>query len=262
MVLPVTSWCPPPQTLTLGSDEVHVWRAALDLKSADVHSLRLTLSAEELARAERFYFRRDREHFVVAHGLLRAILGQYLKIEPGQLQFCYNPYGKPALARTFGRDALRFNMSHSYGLALFAVTCGREIGVDLERLRPHLADEQIAERFLSPREAAALRALPTNMRQEGFFTCWTRKEAYIKAIGEGLTLSLDQFDVSLAPGEPAALVSTSTDPQEASRWSLRGLAPNAGYVGALAVEGHDLRIKCWQWSERWGMQVKSGPILY
>ena len=116
MVLPVTSWCPPPQTLTLGSGEVHVWRAALDLTSADVHSLRLTLSAEERARAERFYFHKDRKHFVVAHGLLRAILGQYLNIEPCQLQYCYNPHGKPSLKRTSGREALRFNMSHSHGL--------------------------------------------------------------------------------------------------------------------------------------------------
>ncbi len=259
MMLPVSSWYPPPNTLTLASNEVHVWRAVLELEAARVRSLRHTLSAEEQARAERFYFHQDRKHFVVAHGLLRAILGQYLKIEPSQLQYCYNPYGKPSLKRTSSREALRFNMSHSHGLALYAVTCGRELGVDLERLCPNLADEQIAERFFSPREVAALRALPTNMRQEGFFTCWTRKEAFVKAKGEGLTLRLDQFDVSLVPGEPAALLSTS-DPQETSRWSLKELAPKAGYVGALAVEGHDWRIKCWQWPENYGVQVESVTV--
>ena len=135
MISAIPSWCPPPKILMLGSDEVHVWRAALDLEAARLHSLRHTLSAEEQARAERFYFDKDRKQFVAAHGLLRAILAQYLKIEPSQLQYCYNPLGKPSLARTPGREALRFNMSHSHGLALYAVSCGRELGVDLERIR-------------------------------------------------------------------------------------------------------------------------------
>ncbi len=252
---PISCWDPPPPTVKLGSDEVHVWRVALDLGASGVQNLEQTLSEDERTRAERFYFHKDREHFIVARGLLRVILGCYLDMEPGQLKFCYGPHGKPTLAERSGMGVLRFNVSHSNGIALYAITRGREVGVDVERLRPDLEDEHIARRFFSSREIVALRAVPANIRLEAFFNCWTRKEAYIKARGEGLTLPLDRFDVSLAPGEPAALLSINGDRQEASRWLLQSLAPGPGYVAALAVEGHELRIKCWQWpgqqSEPW-----------
>jgi 4'-phosphopantetheinyl transferase len=128
------------------------------------------------------------------------------------------------------------------------VTLGREIGVDLEHIRDNLEGEQLAERFFSPREVAALRALPPELRREAFFHCWTRKEAYIKANGKGLSLPLDQFDVTLRPGEPAALLATLHDPDEARRWSMWSLVPNEGYVGALAVEGHSWRLWCGDWT--------------
>lgn len=245
----VSPWSSPPKTLRLDSDEVHVWRAALDLEAPRIQCLEQTLSIEERTRAERFHFQKDREHFMVARGLLRTILGRYLEMEPSQLRFCYGPYGKPSLARGSGSDGLRFNVSHSHGLALYAITLGQELGVDVEWIRPDFANEQIAERFFSPREIAALRALPTNMRLNGFFNCWTRKEAYIKARGEGLTLPLDQFDVSLTPGETAALLRSNGHAKEVSRWSLFELAPGPGYVAALAVEGHNWRLKCWRWPE-------------
>lgn len=245
----ISSWRPPPKILRLGIDEVHVWRATLDLKAGGLQSLQQTLSADERVRAGRFHFQRDREHFIVGRGLLRTLLGRYLETDPGQLRFCYSPHGKPALAWEANRNRLRFNLSHSRGLALYAVTRARELGVDIEFIRPEPADEEIAERFFSPREVAALRALPSNMQREAFFNCWTRKEAYIKARGEGLTLRLDQFDVTLTPGEPAALLSTNGDPQEASRWALKNLAPGPGYGAALAVEGDNWRLKCWQWQD-------------
>ena len=241
------AWTPPPETLTLGSDEVHVWRAALNCGTPRLHELLQTLSTAERARARRFYFQQDREHFIVARGLLRVILGRYLVIDPGQLRLCCSPCGKPSVAVEYGGAGLRFNVSHSHGLALYAIAHGRELGVDLERIRPELADAQLAEHFFSLREVAMLRALPTSLRQEAFFHCWTRKEAYIKAKGEGLSCPLGRFDVSLAPGEPAALLSTLDDPQEASRWSLRELFPGSDYVAAVAVEGHGWRLQCWQW---------------
>jgi len=244
-----TSWSSPSKNLILGDDEVHVWRAALNIKESRVQSLRRTLTADERARAERFHFQKDREHFIVARGLLRAILGRYLDVEPSQLRFSYSPYGKPSLAGEFNADALCFNLSHADGLALYAVTRGRQLGIDIERVRAELADEQVAERFFSPREVAVLRALSGNMQPLAFFNCWTRKEAYIKARGEGLSLPLDQFDVSLTPGVTAALLRTNGDPQEASRWRIQELAPGAGYVSALAVKGHHWRLKCWQWSK-------------
>ncbi|MGH7773245.1 MAG: 4'-phosphopantetheinyl transferase family protein [Candidatus Binatia bacterium] len=242
---PVSSRVAPPKTLILGSDEVHIWRATLDLNASDVQDLWQTLSADERARAEQFHFQKDRERFIVGRGLLRIILGRYLDTKPENLRFCYNPQGKPALAREPGRDGICFNLSHSDGLALYAITRRREVGVDLERIQPDLAVDEIAEHFFSPREIAMLRALPTHMQKEAFFNCWTRKEAYIKARGEGLTLRLDQFAVSLAPGEPAALLDTKDDPQEASRWSLRELVPGPGYVAALAAEGYNWQLRCW-----------------
>ena len=243
------SWYPPPEPLTLGNNEVHVWRASLDLPASQVQRLRYTLSAEELRRAAGYHFQKDRKHFIVARGVLRDILGRYLKIEPSQLRFCYNSYGKPGLAGETIGETLCFNVSHSHALALYAVTHDRAVGVDVERIRPDLADEDIAERFFSPREVAALRALPANMQPEAFFNCWTRKEAYIKARGKGLSISLDQFDVSLAPGEPTTLLSVNGESKEASRWSLQELVVGSGYAAALAAEGHDWQLKCWQWRD-------------
>ena len=235
------------RTPALGKDDVHVWRASLDPPASQVSSLRHTLAADELARAERYHFRQVRERFVVARGLLRAILSRYLGLEAGHLRFCYGPNGKPKLDKETGGGALRFNVTHSQGLALYAMTRGREVGIDIEAIHPELAREEIAEQFFSPREVAALRALPVALQPEAFFNCWTRKEAYIKARGAGLSLPLNQFDVSLVPGEPAALLSTEGDSLEAARWALRALDPGPGYAAALAVEGHDWRLKCWQW---------------
>jgi 4'-phosphopantetheinyl transferase len=144
-----------------------------------------------------------------------------------------------------GGDGLRFNASNSHGLALFAVSCGRELGTDVERIRADVASDQVAERFFSPGEVAVLRSLPNHLQTTAFFHCWM-KEAYIKAHGEGLSIPLDQFDVSLAPGEPPALLSTQQDPVEASRWRLEELNPGPGYMAARAVEGHNWKLKCWQ----------------
>lgn len=246
---PVPPWNSPPETLALGSDEVHVWRATLDQTPSQIESFLHNLSADERARAERFHFARDREHFIVARGVLRAILGCYLNRVPECLSFCYGSHGKPALAGKSDGETIRFNVSHSHGVALYAVTRGREVGIDLERIRFDLAVAEIAERFFSRREVAMLRSLPTEVQRQEFFRCWTRKEAYIKARGEGLSLPLDEFDVSPAPGEPDAVLDTQRDPSEAARWSLQELTPAPGYVAALAVEAHGLRLRCWRWPE-------------
>ena len=158
---PVPPWRSPPETLVLGLDEVHVWRANLDQTPSQIQSFRHNLATDEQARAERFHFERDREHFIVARGVLRAILGGYLKRAPEGLSFCYGSHGKPALAGESGGDAIRFNVSHSHGIALYVVTRGREVGVDLEHIRSNLAVMEIAERFFSRREVAMLRTLST-----------------------------------------------------------------------------------------------------
>jgi 4'-phosphopantetheinyl transferase len=230
----------------LASDEVHIWRASLDCAPSRIESYHSTLSADEQARAARFHFLKDRSAFIVARGVLRAILSQYLGVRPIQLEFDYSPYGKPSLIRGLS-ESLCFNVSHSHGLALYAFTHSRAIGVDVEFIRDDLADQQIADRFFSPNEVRQLQSLPAAARSEAFFNCWTRKEAYIKARGEGLSFPLHLFVVSLAPGQPAALLRTIDEPHEAARWSLRDLQPSPGFVGAVAVEGSDWKLKCLSW---------------
>jgi len=247
--MPPQWWPLMPETPVLDDAEVHVWCAALDLPRCRLQSLWETLSADERDRAQRFHSQRDHQRFVAGRGLLRAILGRYLGQRPDRLQFCYGPRGKPELTGDCGGTTLCFNLSHSAGLALCAVTLQRRIGVDLEYIRSELVAEEIAERFFSPREVTALRTLPGYMQEQAFFACWTRKEAYRKAVGEGLSLPPDQFDVSLRPGEPVALLRTLWDPQEAFRWSLQASRPGPCYEGAVCAEGHDWRLKCWQWAQ-------------
>jgi phosphopantetheine--protein transferase-like protein len=243
------AWLPPSGSLTLLRDEVHVWRATLDRSEAEIRELRQTLTADEQRRADRFVFEKDRIHFTAGRGILRALLAAYLGHDPRALRFTYNLQGKPALAGETGPAAPRFNLSHSHGLALFALAWDRELGVDLEWMRPDFASEEIAERFFSPQEVAVLRKVPLGQRPEAFFACWSRKEAYIKARGMGLSIPLDQFDVTLAPGEPACLLATREDPAQLGRWSMVSLPPAPGFQGALAVEGHGWRLRCWQWPE-------------
>jgi 4'-phosphopantetheinyl transferase len=238
-------WAGPPENPVATADEVHVWRAELEQDEAVLRGLEWLLSEDERARAAKFHFRRDRDHFVAARGALRTILGRYAGAPPASLRFTYNEYGKPALS---GGGALRFNASHSHGLALYAVTEGREVGVDVEQLRADVAGFDIAQRFFSRHEVAALRALPRQAHAGAFFDCWTRKEAYIKARGEGLSHPLEGFSVSLAPGEPAALLRTEDDPAEASRWSLVELPAGDGFRAALAVEGAAPTLRLWRWS--------------
>ena len=231
----------------LGPGDVHVWRAELDLPVAAVAALDALLSGDERDRAARFHFERDRRRFTVARGGLRALLGAYLGAPAAAIAFDYGSHGKPRLAGALTAGDLRFNVSHSAGVALYAVARGREVGVDVEGHREDFATAEIAERFFSPAERQALAALPPDRRCEAFFACWARKEAYIKARGLGLSLALDAFDVSLAPGEPAALLATRDDPAERDRWSVRALDPGPGLAGAIAAERRDWTLSCWRW---------------
>lgn len=225
-------WLPP--------GEVHVWRCALDPPAAELEQLRALLSPEEAARAARFHFEADRRAFVAARGYLRRLLGGYLGQSPASVELRCGSHGKPEVAGT----AVGFNLSHSGGAALFAFAREADVGVDLERHRADLAQLEIAEHFFSPAEVAALRSVPESGRQEAFFDCWTRKEAFIKALGEGLSHPLDSFDVALLPGEPARLLATRPDPEEASRWTLRSLDVGRGWSAALAVRGGGWKVTC------------------
>lgn len=239
-------WRLPASALALPTTDVHVWRASLEQPATCVHRLLNLLSHDEQARANRFYLERDRRRFIVARGALRTILGCYLGVEPGQLRFRYEFHGKPFLSDELGAGELRFNLAHSNELALYAFTCGREIGIDVEYIHPVPDIEQIAARFFSANENAALHMLPESQRLEAFFNCWTRKEAYIKALGDGLAYPLTQFQVSLRPGEPAQLLWAEGSPEKVTRWSMTALSPAPGYVAALAVEGPDCYLEYWQ----------------
>jgi len=238
--IPVDLFNLPDPHPSLGADEVHAWHADLDNHSPD--SLRLLLAEDEVARADRFHFARDRNHYTVARGLLRKLIGGYLGIAAADVRFTYAEKGKPSLAGSRS-SLLSFNLAHSHGKAIYAFSRGRDLGVDVEFIREDLADEEISERFFSRSEVRALQTVPAELRKQAFFNCWTRKEAYIKARGDGLSMPLDGFDVSLLPGEPAVLLKNHEDGTEVARWKMRSITVAPGYVAALVVEGHDWQLK-------------------
>ncbi len=234
--------------IPLPADEVHVWTASRDGPEGVVEAMRGLLDDDERRRADRFVSAVDRRRFAVGRGLLRTILGRYLDRPPETLRFVANAHGKPDLDPASGVDpALRFNLAHSGALILIGLARGRDLGVDIEKVRPDFGGEALAARFFAPGEVAALRALPADAKTLAFFQGWTRKEAYIKAKGKGLAIPLDEFEVAIDPGRPAALLSTHPDPLDAARWSLVELATEAGYVAAACVEGAHWTLRRGWW---------------
>ena len=234
----------------LGPGIVHVWRVSLTAATDRVYRLETLLSPDERERADRFAFPELRRRFVVGRGRLRSLLGRYTGVPAAELRFRYGPRGKPALDAPSRPDSVRFNVSDSHELALVAVARGRELGVDVEWTGRAIPDaEQVAERFFSPVERAALRALPPPLRLAAFYACWTRKEAFVKALGDGLALPLDAFDVSLAPDGPAALLAGRGPAAGLDRWELRALDAGPGYAAALVIEGSGCRVVLRDWSD-------------
>lgn len=213
--------------------EVHVWFVELGASSPSIEACVHSLSADERERASRFRFEHLRTAFTLSRGILRALLGRYLATEPACVRFAYGPRGKPRLA--FPEAPLEFNLAHSGRFATYAFAAGCDLGIDIEEVRPIPDQENIVRRFFSREECQEWLELDLSQRDEAFFRCWTRKEAYIKDLGDGLWMPLDSFRVSLRPGEPAALIHTAGDPAAASNWSLCSLAPPDGYAGSLAL---------------------------
>jgi 4'-phosphopantetheinyl transferase len=240
--------CPPPtQPPILDPDEIHVWRARLDLNASDMESLLQTLSSDERSRAERFRLKKDHHRFVVARGILRQLLGGYLRVAPSNLRFRYGPFGKPFLITNRGKDDLLFNLAHAARLAVYAISHGRNVGVDLERVDPAPDWNTIAGSYFTPHEVKTLWTLPESARTKAFFDCWTRKEAYLKARGEGLSVGLDSFEALATPDNRVVLAAARHGRQEASRWTVQDILIDEGFSAALAVEGSAFVVRYWQW---------------
>src|SRR6266852_636069 len=220
-----------------GAIDVVVTR--LDLRPAAVRALAVRLSDAERQRASRFAFDRDRRRFVVTRARLRQLLGLRLDVRPESVELVYGERGKPALARGHAGSDLRFNVSHSDDVAVYAFSPGREIGIDVEAVRVILDADDIAARFFSRCENEAYLTLDPRDKPLGFFNCWTRKEAFIKALGDGLHHPLDRFDVSLAPGDPPRILRVASTTGDACGWTLHGFPPGPGLIGAVVVQQVD-----------------------
>jgi len=218
----------------LRSDEIDLWHATLSPAQADELASADLLSEDETDRMMRFHFQKDRQNFLFCRSVLRILLASYLGSSPAELRFAYSAHGKPTLADTPGN--LEFNLSHSNGRFLVAISLARKVGVDIECLNRDVNVLEIAQRFFSAAEREALQALPSARRHDAFFACWTRKEAFVKARGEGLSCPLDSFDVSVMPEDENVNLGTRPDASEASRWVIRSLNGFPGYKAAVVVE--------------------------
>jgi 4'-phosphopantetheinyl transferase len=241
-------WRSPPKDLTLPPNEIHVWRAFLDQPMPLVTWFARQLSADERKRAARFHFAHDQRRFTVSRGLLRILLSGYMQCSPESIQFCYTPYGKPTLAEGTGTMLPHFNLSHSHELVLYAFSRTQEPGIDVELVRPIAEAKRIAERFFSARENAVLAALAPAEMQKYFFIYWTRKEAYLKARGIGLSADQESIDTDLLSEQQVDAQGGDENAQKGAQWFLHDLAPAPGYVGALATQEYDTRIVYWQWT--------------
>lgn len=221
---------------------LHVWLLDLRVSGELLSTLRRTLSTEEIARADAYRLEHDRNRYTAAHGLLRQVLARHLDIAPSDVAYQYGDRGKPQLDRRHASN-LRFNLSHSGNLGACATIADREVGVDVEQVRSDRNHTGIAERYLAPSEGAALQELPVDTRIKAFYNCWTLKEAYLKARGDGLLVPLNSFDVAVLPGAPPALLRSSAATDEPDRWRLMSFTPLDGFAGAVAVQGHEWQAR-------------------
>jgi 4'-phosphopantetheinyl transferase len=235
------------EVTALRQNEVHVWIASLDRRQSELSLFQSILAQDEISRADRFHFQKDREWFVAGRGMLRMILSSYVGVPPGEIIFAYGSRGKPGLQPQVGLPGIEFNLAHSHGTAIYAITQDRAVGVDIESIQADFPVEDVAQNVFSMAELSALQALPRTLRTEAFFKCWTRKEAFIKALGDGLSCPLSEFDVSLAPSEPAKLLNVRWAPEEASRWFMKDIEDVPGFSAALVFSGSRCRIHISQW---------------
>lgn len=243
-------WQPSTTVPALADDGVHIWRASLHADDAQMAQLARLLAEDEAARAAKFVFARDRRRYVVARATLRRLLSGYIDVAPDAVSFAYEAHGKPMLAPPLNGSGLAFNLSHSGEMAVFAFTRGRRVGVDVEFMRPLDDMHQVAATVFSPRELATFTELPPNQQRAAFYAGWTRKEAFVKALGAGVSYPLKEFDVTLAPHEAARLVAIARDPASVGNWQMVAFAPADDHVGALVVEATGVAVTYWDASDR------------
>ncbi len=231
-----------PQEIKLEKDRIDVWCVSLDVNEECFDSFQQILSEDEHTKAQRMRIEKPRKNYVAARGILRFILSAYAGKKPELITFQYGENGKPGLNEKFNGKEITFNMSHSHGLALCCVALERSIGADIEKIREDISIIDIARRFFSDHEYKELISLPAALQRQGFFCCWTRKEAYLKATGQGITFPLSDFDVSLTPGAPAELIKHRTKPEQTSMWSIVDLDVAPDFAAALVAEGKDFRL--------------------
>jgi len=242
------SWPPSSAGFALSDGVAHIWAACLNVPESELRDFADVLAPDEKARASRFRFDIHRNRFIAGRGLLRTILGQYLEVAARNIQFGYGKNGKPFLG---GKgESLEFNLAHSEHLALIAVATSGEIGVDVERVRILDDFDELVARFFSQRETREFRQLGIEEQPNAFFNLWTRKEAWLKATGEGIVHSLKHVEVSFLPEERARFLSLPTEAGETSNWRLHELLPSPGFVGALATSAGVSRVECWSWGEK------------
>jgi len=237
----MNSWAQPPTELPALEASVHVWAVRLDDASVDLERGHDLLSPDERERAARFIFERDRRRYLVAHIALHEILSRYLPIEPAHLSFDLGPNGKPKLHQALTPSGIEFNLSHSNEMALLAVAHGQEVGVDVEYVREKFEFQEVAERFFTAKEVAAMQSLPSTLQRQAFFKCWTSKEAFLKAKGTGLSGALDEVEISLGSDEQVRIAAN------VPIWWLFELDPSGGYEAALVVASARALIRCYQW---------------
>ncbi len=234
-------------SIRLGLNAIHVWRASLEIKKKDIQVFKRLLTPDEKERADRFCFEKDQANFITGRAILRTLLGRYTNQSPADIKFKYNSYGKPLLKKQVQSPPFNFNLSHSGGKVLYAFSRGIPLGIDLEKMKPDIDFAAIAQRFFSHGEVSSLFSLKKSDRVEAFYACWTRKEAFIKAMEMGLSLELDKFNVSLRPGEPARLISIKSQNQNTRNWSLYDLNVFRGFKACLAVRSRNIIISYYLW---------------
>jgi 4'-phosphopantetheinyl transferase len=244
-------WIDLQNDVQLDDDSVHIWRANLDQDDRVMNDYLNLLSLDERERAGRFYFSLDRNRFVVRRGILRCLLSAYLHCAPERIKFEYSAFGKPSLVEQTDGGRVCFNLSHSNGKGLFVISRQDMLGIDIEFMRDDRDLLSIASAAFSTHELGQLRTLPENLQKEAFFSCWTRKEAFIKATGKGLSFPLKNFDVSLAPGDSVQILRVEGLPEESFAWQLEELPVEEGYKAALAIriERKNLHIHLWNYPE-------------